>query len=640
MQIFVISLADAHQRRQMVSRRMADAGLEFAFVDGVDASTWDAAKTAAVVDSRRQQRKLGYTPSVGAVGCYFAHQAAWRRMLAEGHQQALILEDDANPAQQLAPLLPRLAVLARALDILFLHDRRPARPSLPVSRLDAGIDIGFKRFQNIGGESYIISARAAMLLLAEYPLFSFEVDTLLNRWWETGLAVATTSPPLVTAEDQQIKQIEYSRKRQQPSVTQRVANRLERLRDSISKRLKYHAQHQRMLHRLAKVETNPQQRPGLLVIQPMVGIGDMVWHKPWLEQLGMFYNLKLMAKPSSCAAAVLSDMQNLETVVPLNRSSRGSGGNHDGIIGFLRLVASLRQQQVDTVFILHGSWRYAAAAMLAGIRHRLGYGPANPRKKNWQRHFLTAPGSMGQNGVNIHPRVAMAGFAERIGLVIPDPMPRITPSADAIQQAEAWLAGHLSARSENHRSKPAGGAAGGILVIMGIGAADAARRWPPQRFAGLIDRLARQPGDITIILAGSQAEKPIADAIIASLDATTPAPLVMTGAALETVIACHALCTLYIGNDTSLINIAAAVGTPAIRIFASTLFVLESSLITTVLPEDESAMDTLWGIASITEDQVLEAALPVLEASHQNLLSGPASLIGGIATGSAAVEGL
>ena len=36
----------------------------------------------------------------------------------------------------------------------------------------------------------------------------------------------------------------------------------------------------------------------LLVIQPLVGIGDMIWHKPWIDHLARTHKVTLMTKPS------------------------------------------------------------------------------------------------------------------------------------------------------------------------------------------------------------------------------------------------------------------------------------------------------------------------------------------------------
>ena len=74
-------------------------------------------------------------------------------------------------------------------------------------------------------------------------------------------------------------------------------------------------------------------RKRILVVQPMVGIGDMVWHKPWLDEMIARHDITLMAKPSSHAAAVLCDHEGL-TILPLHRSVQGQRGAHDGVRGF------------------------------------------------------------------------------------------------------------------------------------------------------------------------------------------------------------------------------------------------------------------------------------------------------------------
>ncbi|MGU9962388.1 MAG: hypothetical protein ACNYPF_05215 [Candidatus Puniceispirillales bacterium WSBS_2018_MAG_OTU23] len=77
---------------------------------------------------------------------------------------------------------------------------------------------------------------------------------------------------------------------------------------------------------------------------------------------------------------------------------------------------------------------------------------------------------------------------------------------------------------------------------------------------------------------------------------------------MKIVIAVHQAAVLYIDNDTSLINIAVAVGIPVIRIFASNLPVLTSPLIETHLPENPARMDVDGAINDIDKDRIYRAA--------------------------------
>lgn len=329
--------------------------------------------------------------------------------------------------------------------------------------------------------------------------------------------------------------------------------------------------------------TAERDRKRILVVQPMVGIGDMVWHKPWLDAMIASHDIVLMAKPSSQSDAVLGEHSGLE-ILPLYRSQRGQRGLHDGVMGFFRLVVLMRSASADHIWILHRSWRYAAAAMLAGIRYRSGYGTGSQQK------FLNDSTPLDQAMKKAHPRDSVAAFLAQKGISVADPNPRISPGRNIVEKAQGLI-------------DP-----GRKLIICGVGAADQERRWSPHRFAGMIDVLSRQHPEYRIALCGSPQEAGIGKAIYANLGPDTPPPLMVFDQPVDVVIGLHALAELYIGNDTSLINIAAAVGTPAIRIFASTLPVLDSPLIETFLPPDPARMDIPGSIDDIEDTVIARAA--------------------------------
>ena len=46
------------------------------------------------------------------------------------------------------------------------------------------------------------------------------------------------------------------------------------------------------------IEKGVSRRPRLLEIQSLVGIGDMVWYKPWIDHLAREYDIILATKPT------------------------------------------------------------------------------------------------------------------------------------------------------------------------------------------------------------------------------------------------------------------------------------------------------------------------------------------------------
>ena len=331
----------------------------------------------------------------------------------------------------------------------------------------------------------------------------------------------------------------------------------------------------------------------LLVIQPMVGIGDMVWHKPWLDAMVESRKVTLMAKPSAQAEAVMAEHDGL-SILPLHRAERGKKGQHDGVLGFFRMVKAIRCAGADEVYILHRSWRYGAATWLAGIRQRSGYGLG--AQGFYLNHFKGLPKSL----EGAHPREAVARFSKNLGIHIKDNHPHIRVSDAEVRKAAKFVGDE----------RP--------LIILGVGAADAERRWSPGRFAALLDLMAETHGGHRFALCGSPAEAPLGDAVVEAIGKNTPPPLLVFDQTVRKVIALHRHAVLYIGNDTSLINIAAAVDTPAIRVFASNLPVLDSPLIETVLPRDKSRIGMPDGIDDIHAEQIAEIARQRLDSVAQN----------------------
>ena len=313
----------------------------------------------------------------------------------------------------------------------------------------------------------------------------------------------------------------------------------------------------------------------------------MVWHKPWLDEMIKARHVVLMAKPSAQAASVMMDHPDL-AVVPLHRAERGKKNKHDGFIGFFRMVMAMRAVRADEIWILHKSWRYAVAAMLAGIPKRAGYGFGK------QKFALNHGQPLSENLKKAHPRETVSAFTAQFGISPSNTHPIITPDAESRKMASALV--------------PVG-----RYIVMGVGAADAIRRWSPGRFAELIAKLRTSHPEVGIVICGSPAEAVIGDAIMAGLPSGIHPPQLMFDQSVKTVIAVHEKATLYIGNDTSLINIAAAVGRNCIRIFASNLSVLSSPLIETHLPRDPARMDVIGAIDDIDASRIHHAATAYLD---------------------------
>lgn len=108
------------------------------------------------------------------------------------------------------------------------------------------------------------------------------------------------------------------------------------------------------------------------------------------------------------------------------------------------------------------------------------------------------------------------------------------------------------------------------IIALGPTANWAGKIWPPERFAELYRRLATGPlalARIAVFAGPGEAES----ALTAPVLATLPHAIDLCGRlTLSEAAACLARASLFVGNDSALMHIAAATGTPTIGLFGPT----------------------------------------------------------------------
>lgn len=109
--------------------------------------------------------------------------------------------------------------------------------------------------------------------------------------------------------------------------------------------------------------------------------------------------------------------------------------------------------------------------------------------------------------------------------------------------------------------------------VIGLGATAnwAPKVWPAERFAALFHALAEGPlpGAVPVVFAGpGEAERQMAAPLLAAL----PGAIDLRGAlTLPEAAACIQRCAIYIGNDSGLMHLAAASGTPTVGLCGTTI---------------------------------------------------------------------
>ena len=343
---------------------------------------------------------------------------------------------------------------------------------------------------------------------------------------------------------------------------------------------------------------SPQSsREKLLIVQPLVGIGDMIWHKPWIDYLCTQNHVILATKPTVQAPVLFADTNGLIDILTIDRSQRGKRGRHDGWRGFWQLVDDFKSTGARRALILHHSPRYAIASLFAGMTSRWGYGIGR------QRLWLNKGRFLEKSARKMHPIAKMRIYAARNAFSI-DPVWRLHMTPAANRAADEFISAHdINAASD--------------MLILGIGAMHEDRCWPLEKFAELIILLAKKRPQMICCLMGTPSEQPWIETIMYHI----PRDIKVVNASqkLDVGIALLARAGGFVGNDSGLLNLAAACGTLALGIYAKSQ-PLDYTPNLHAVAVNESMIGEPGQIKTITAAEVCTAVLNMLDlASSQSV---------------------
>lgn len=332
----------------------------------------------------------------------------------------------------------------------------------------------------------------------------------------------------------------------------------------------------------------------VLVVQLLPGIGDMIWHLPHIRALARHVGgpVTVAAKPRSQAAEIFADEELVREVILVDRNPKGARGVHDGPLGMWRLIRMLRSHQFDAAVLLHKSASLAFATWAAGIPSRQGYGIGV------QRWFLNRGPYLAKAAYwRNRPMERATLFLQGANIAMDEAEPRlgITPAARGAVQ-----------RRLDRVNRP--------LVVLGIGSSEPMRQWGTQHFAALARTLI-DAGWATLVLAGGNGEETMYRQICTLLGDDAALVIPALGWHMAEVAALLSEAAFYVGNDTGVMNMAAAVGTRAYALFGATPPLHHSAQIVPVLSPTGGPLD---GVARLS----LDAVLAVIERDRGSL--GPA----------------
>jgi len=315
----------------------------------------------------------------------------------------------------------------------------------------------------------------------------------------------------------------------------------------------------------------------VLVIQPKIGMGDMVIYLPYIHAISKKYQkpISILVKENSRANQLLLDDKHIDEIIILDRTKDNSG-SHDGLSGFFKLSKEIKSKNFDKVFIFNSSLRYLLISKIAKIKNISQY-PLFRKKDN----IVTSAKIFTENELN----------------TIVSTEPKLNINQDRVDKAKQNFSNEYK------------------HVCLGISASGPTKRWDINNFIKLCSKINNKIPTKFYLAAGNN-DKDLINQLIKS-------EIGSNCVSFENLKISEAMpiiknCNLYIGNDTGWLHIASALGLKCLALFMDSpvqAYGKYSKNINVIVPEGQTEQttthDTL-GADKISFEKVFNKSIELL----------------------------
>ncbi|MCA9472013.1 MAG: lipopolysaccharide heptosyltransferase II [Nitrospirales bacterium] len=296
-----------------------------------------------------------------------------------------------------------------------------------------------------------------------------------------------------------------------------------------------------------------KERIDHIVIRAPNWVGDSVMCTPALMDVREYFTnatIVLWARPA--IAEMLQDHPALDRVLVYD-----DHGEHAGFGGKLRFIRELRSFHFQLAILFQNAFEAAFLTRLAGIPHRWGYA-TDGRRVLLSKPIAVSHGKRGTHQVHYYQNLVEQAVGRSSVRNL-----HLQVSAKDEMDVDERFPELVSRRHE-------------YIVGLNPGAMyGSSKRWLPERFAELADRLmaqlpraGRHDATVKCIIVGGAHEEKLAHTIASLMKVR---PTVLSGqTTLRELMVLIKRCALFVTNDTGPMHIAAALDVPLVAIFGST----------------------------------------------------------------------
>ena len=280
-------------------------------------------------------------------------------------------------------------------------------------------------------------------------------------------------------------------------------------------------------------------------------LGDAVMCEPALRGLRKLFpdaQIALLVKPA--VADLFAGHPALTRVLTYDTK-----GRHAGLSGKWALAGQLRRQGFDLAVLFQNAFEAAFLTYLAGVPRRYGYAT------DGRSLLLSDPVAAPDRRALVHQVSYYWDLLKPLGLTGDPSTPELVVFPEEEQaMARRFAQGGLSATD----------------VVVGINPGSTyggAKRWLPERFAEVTERLCRtvresRDQQVSVVIFGAKGEEPLGQEIAARLSSRS---LVLSGATtIRELMAAVKRCAILLTNDTGPMHIASSFQVPVVAIFGPT----------------------------------------------------------------------
>jgi lipopolysaccharide heptosyltransferase II len=214
-----------------------------------------------------------------------------------------------------------------------------------------------------------------------------------------------------------------------------------------------------------------------------------------------------------------------------------------------RVARELHRASYDVVFNLHGGTTATLLTRASGATHRVGYG--HYQYARLHNHLAPAPQQIWSRPI-LHSVEQQLGLIGWTGVPVTDRPPT---QLVVTQEADAAVSAKLAAQGIQSEQP---------LALIHPAAALETKRWPAENFARVAEEIAGR--DLTPVVIVSPNERQVLESLKARLSVRI---IGFDDLSLPEVTALAARARLFVGNDSGIAHMAAAVDTPCVIVFGS-----------------------------------------------------------------------